>query len=157
VVQQLGDRVRQLHRAVDLGFPEFTRHVRTLGSELATTILSHYPTAAVRSVSLKSWPAWFTTVVIRVGEELARALIEAATQSVGAHHGEPYRLQVSYACEDIDLLRRRLRALESDIEQRLAQHQVGQLLTTIDGIGPQTAACIMAEVGDPAPLCQPQG
>src|ERR1700726_1516095 len=24
VVQQLGDRVRQLHRAVDLGFPEFT-------------------------------------------------------------------------------------------------------------------------------------
>jgi transposase len=38
VVQQLGDRVRQLHRAVDLGFPEFTRHVRTLGSELATTI-----------------------------------------------------------------------------------------------------------------------
>jgi transposase len=69
---------------------------------------------------------------------------------VGAHHGEPYRLQVRYACEDIDLLRRRLRALERDIEQRLAQHQVGQLLTTIDGIGPQTAACIMAEVGDPA-------
>ena len=54
VVQQLGDPVRQLHRAVDLGFPEFTRHVRTLGSELATTILSHYPTAATcRSVSVK--------------------------------------------------------------------------------------------------------
>lgn len=30
VVQDLGDRVRQLHRLVDLGFPEFTRHVRTL-------------------------------------------------------------------------------------------------------------------------------
>ena len=44
MVQQLGDRVRQLHRAVELGFPEFTRHVRTLGSELATTILAHYPT-----------------------------------------------------------------------------------------------------------------
>jgi phage shock protein A len=58
----------------------------------------------------------------QVGEDLARALIEAATQSVGAHHGESYRLQVRYACEDIDLLRRRLRALESDIEQRLAQH-----------------------------------
>jgi transposase len=28
--------------------------------------------------------------------------------------------------------------------------QVGQLLITIDCIGPQTAACIMAEVGDPA-------
>jgi transposase len=52
VVQQLGDRVRQLHGAVDLGFPEFTRHVRTLGSELATTILSHYPTAAAQRKSL---------------------------------------------------------------------------------------------------------
>jgi transposase len=50
----------------------------------------------------------------------------------------------------VDLLRRRLRALESDIERRLVQHEVGKLLTTIDGIGPQTAACIMAELGDPA-------
>jgi transposase len=31
VVQQLGDRVRQLHRAVDLGFPEFTRHSAHFG------------------------------------------------------------------------------------------------------------------------------
>lgn len=151
VVQQLGDRVRQLHRAVDLGFPELTRHVRTLGSELATTILALYPTAAAfRSVLVKKLARLVYDGRHQVGEELARTLIEAAKQSVGAHHGEPYRLQVHYACEDIDLLRRRLRALERDIEQRLAQHQVGQLLTTIDGIGPQTAACIMAEVGDPA-------
>jgi transposase len=90
----------------------------------------------------------------RFAEELARALIEAATQSVGAHHGEPYRRQVRYACEDIDLLRRHLRALERDLEQRLAKHQVGELLTTIDGIGPQTAACIMVEVGDPPDLSE---
>jgi transposase len=41
----LGDRLRQLHRAVDLGFPEFMNHVRTLESELAIAILSRYPTA----------------------------------------------------------------------------------------------------------------
>jgi hypothetical protein len=34
----------------------------------------------------------------QVGEELARALVEAAKQWVGAHHGEPYRLEVRYAC-----------------------------------------------------------
>jgi transposase len=44
--QDFGDRVRQLHRLVDLGFPEFTRHVRDLGSELATALLRAYPTAA---------------------------------------------------------------------------------------------------------------
>jgi hypothetical protein len=44
--QDFGDRVRQLHRLVDLGFPEFTRQVRDLGSELATGLLREYPTAA---------------------------------------------------------------------------------------------------------------
>ena len=157
VVQQLGDRVRQLHRAVDLGFPEFTRHVRTLGSELATTILSHYPTAAAfRSMSVKKLARLVYDGRHQVGEELARALIEAATQSVGAHHGEPYRLQVRYACEDIDLLRRRLRALESDIEQRLAQHQVRSVA---DHDRRHWAANRRLHYGRgrrPRPLCQPQ-
>ena len=38
LVQDFGDRVRQLHRLVDLGFPEFTRYVRTLDSELASAM-----------------------------------------------------------------------------------------------------------------------
>src|ERR1700730_1106348 len=44
--KDFASRLRQLHRAVDLGFPEFTRHVHTLESQLAATILSRYPTAA---------------------------------------------------------------------------------------------------------------
>ena len=46
LVQDVGDRLRQLHRLVDLGFPEFTRYVRGLDSALATAILHDYPTAA---------------------------------------------------------------------------------------------------------------
>lgn len=150
VLRQLGDRVRHLHRAVDLGFPEFTRYVHILQSELATTILSRYPTAAaLRKISVKKLAKLVYDGSHHLGETLARSLIEAAKQSVGAHHSEPYQLQVRYACEDIELLRRRLRSLEGDIERRLMQHEVGKLLTTIDGIGPQTAACIMAETGDP--------
>jgi transposase len=64
LVQQFGDRVRQLHRAVDLGFPEFTRHIRTLDSELATAVLGHYPTAAaLRPYRSKDSPASVMTVV----------------------------------------------------------------------------------------------
>ena len=44
--QDFDDRVRQLHRLVDLGFPEFTRYVRSLDSMLATCLLAEYPTAA---------------------------------------------------------------------------------------------------------------
>src|SRR5207253_2706790 len=66
------------------------------------------------------------------------------------HHGAAYRLQVRYACEDLDLLRRRLRTLERDIERTLDDHEIGTLLTTIEGIGPQTAARLIAELGNPA-------
>jgi len=151
LVQDFGDRVRQLHRLVDLGFPEFTRYVRSLDSELATAILHDYPTAAAfPGVSVRRLAALRYDGRHRVGDELAHALLDAAARSVGRHHGEAYRIQVRYACEDLDLLRRRIRTLEGDIERMLDRHEVGALLTTIDGIGPQTAARLVAELGDPA-------
>jgi transposase len=151
LVQDVGDRLRQLHRLVDLGFPEFTRYVRGLDSALATAILHDYPTAAAfTGVSVRRLAGLRYDGRHHVGDELAHALIDAAARSVGRHHGEAYRLQVRYACEDLDLLRRRLRTLEGDIERLLDRHDVGPLLTTIDGIGPLTAARLVAELGDPA-------
>jgi transposase len=151
LLQDFGDRVRQLHRLVDLGFPEFTRYVRGLDSELASTILHDYPTAAAfRGVSVKRLAALRYDRRHRVGLDLARTLVEAARHSVGQHHSPAYRVQVRYTCQDLDLLRRRLRELDHDIDGKLREHEVGRLLTTIDGIGPQTAACLIAELGDPA-------
>jgi len=150
-VQELGDKVRQLHRAVDLGFPEFTRHVQTLDSELALSILSELPTAAAY---VRITPVWLTRLKYdgrhKVGRELAEALCQAAKVSVGRHHGPAYQTQVRFACQDIRTLKQRLRELEGDIEKTLDRHEVGKLLVTIDGIGPQTAARIVATVGDPA-------
>jgi transposase len=149
LMQDFGDRVRQLHRLVDLGFPEFTRHVRSLDSELATAILHEHPTAeAFLGLSWKRLAKLCYDGRHKVGEEIARGLVEAAKVSVGRHHGPAYRVQVRYACEDLDLLRRRLRQLDSDIERTLDDHEVGTLLTTIDGIGPTTAARLIAEFGD---------
>lgn len=151
LMQDFGDRVRQLHRLVDLGFPEFTRYVNTLDSELASAILHDYPTAeAFRGVSAKRLAHLRYDGRHKVGPELARDLIAAAERSVGSHHSEPYRIQVRYTCEDLDTLRRRLRALDRDIDGKLAQHEVGSLLTSIEGIGSQTAARLIATLGDPA-------
>jgi len=109
---EFADRLRQLYRAVDLGFREFTRYVRTLESQLATTILSRYPTAAsFRGVSVKKLARIIYDGSHKIGEALARDLIEAAEKSVGAHHSEPYRLRIKYLCEDLELLRRRLKDL----------------------------------------------
>jgi hypothetical protein len=87
--------LRQLQRAVDLGFPEFTRYVRTLESQFATMILSRYPTAALfRGVSVKKLARIVYDGSHKIGEELAHALIEAAEryearlndQDIGAIH-----------------------------------------------------------------------
>lgn len=149
--QDFDDRVRQLHRLVDLGFPEFTRYVRTLDSRLATCLLAEYPTAHAfaratprRLAKLRYDGRHF------VGPELAEQLVEAAKRSIGQHHGPAYRLQARHICQDLDLWRRRLAEVEHDIENLLDTHEVGRLLTTIDGIGPQSAARLIAAVGDPA-------
>jgi transposase len=151
LLQDCGDHLRQLHRAVDLSFPEFTRYVRSLNSELATTLLARYPSAAaLGKVSVKRLASLRYDGRHRVGETLAQELHDAAKISVGRHQSEPYQLRIRYACEDIVRLRQRLYELDADIARRLERHQVGKLLTTIEGIGPQTAACIIAELGDPA-------
>src|SRR5262249_19051628 len=141
LMQDFGDRVRQLHRLVDLGFPEFTRYVRTLDSELATAILHDYPTAAAfRGLSVRRLGGLRYDGRHLVGLDLARQLIDAARRSVGQHHSATYRLQIRYACDDLDILRSRLRDLDRDLDGKLREHEIGRLLTTIDGIGPQTAA-----------------
>lgn len=149
--QDFDDRVRQLHRLVDLGFPEFTRYVRTLDSQLATSLLAEYPTAeAFARASPKRLAKLRYDGRHKIGEALAGQLVEAARRSVGQHHGPAYALQARHICQDLDLWRRRLAEIERDIEGLLDAHEVGRLLTSIEGIGPHSAARIVAAVGDPA-------
>jgi len=151
LVQDFGDRVRQLHRLVALGFPEFKRYVHGLDSALATAILRHYPTAeAFVGVRPRVLAKLKYDGVHLVGPELANQLLEAAKKSVGRHHGHAYRIQVQFFCEDLDVLRRRIKDLDRDIETKLGEHEVGMLLTTIDGIGPNTAARLISILGNPA-------
>ncbi len=162
--QDFDDRLRQLHRVepggspglVDLGFPKLTRYVRTLDSQLATSILADYPTAhAMAQATPRRLAKLRYDGRHLVGPELAAQLIDAARRSVGAHHGGAYRVQVRDICQDLDLWRRRLAERQGDIKRLLEDHEVGALLTSIDGIGPQTAARLIAELGDPARFDSP--
>lgn len=149
LLQDFTDRERQLHRLLDLGFPEFPRYVSDVGSAQATAILQAYPTAAAfASTSVKQLAALRYAGRHTVSPRLAAALLAAAAQSVGQHHGEVYQVQVRDCCEDLDLLRRRLRTVEGDIQRRLAQHEVGTVLTTIGGIATKTAAHLVGIFDD---------
>lgn len=96
IKQDFEDRIRQLHRLVDLGFPEFTRYVKGMDTMLATTLLSECPTAAAFA---RTQPSRLAKLRYdgrhRVGEDLAGRLVEAAKRSVGQHHGLVYDMQAA--------------------------------------------------------------
>lgn len=156
-VQELGDKVRQLHRLVDLCFPELSRHVSDLGSHLATTIIQRWPTSSrLATQSVKKVAAVVYDGRRQIGEALATALVSDARKSVGRHHGPAYTTQAEYLCEDIAVLRSRIKRLDKDMSDTLAKHEVGTLLTSIDGIGETTAARLVAVLGDPSHFHSPE-
>jgi Transposase IS116/IS110/IS902 family len=55
-----------------------------------------------------------------------------------------------YACENVELLRSRVNEVDRGIRRQLEAHEVGKLLTSIIGIGVQTAAWLIGELGDRA-------
>jgi len=148
-MQDLGDRKRQLHRALDLVFPEFPSIVRELGSSKATTLLRRYPTSKDFAEASEGELANMTYGGrYAVGRELAKKLIATAKRSIAAHHAGPYRMQVIDFSEDIETLQKRLSRCESRIDKLVDRDDVAKLLTTIDGIGPITAARLVATFGD---------
>lgn len=151
LVQDRTEQINRLHRLINLGFPELTRHLKDLGSQLAIALLCEYPTAqALRGIRPKRLARLCYDGRHTVGEQRARELIEAAKVSVGSQHSAAHQRGVRYACEDLATLNRRLEQLDSEIADKLASHPLGQLLITIDGIGVNTAAHLIAELGDPA-------
>ncbi len=147
LMQDLGDRARQLHRALDLTFPEFTRHVGDLTSYVATAILAQYSTGKhLRHAKLRKLAELKTDGKHVVGEALAQALWDAAQRTVGGQHGPSIELQVRYASEDIATLRSRIAKLDKDISGAVDRHEIGRLLTTIDGVGNTTAALMISVV-----------
>lgn len=153
LVQDLGDSVRRLHRAIDLVFPEFTTVVKDLGTALATGILRQFPTAkAFESANADDLMQIRYDGRHWVSFQVANALVPLAKQSVGQHDASCYRRQVEHLCKTIDDLRGQIGEIDKEIKSLVKKHEVASLMTTIPGIGPQSAARIVAAVGDPSKL-----
>ena len=60
-----------------------------------------------------------------------------------------------FLCEDLVTLRKRVAQIDDDIEAVVDKHTVANLLSQMEGIGPNTAARIIAEVGNPADFSNP--
>jgi transposase len=151
VVSQLESQTRQttrlicqLHNLLARVFPELATLVRDLSSCWLLELLSRYPTptriARARFESLKS--------IAYLKPAKAALIQEAARNSVGSLSGEIAEALVEDSIREIVLSRQIEKRLKTLLRKTFATLPEGphKLLTTITGIGPATAAAIVAKV-----------
>jgi transposase len=149
-VQDASDRVRQLHRLIDLAFPEVTSMLRDMRSRRPIAILRRYPSARMMAkADVNELAELVYDGRHRVGSELARTLVELAERSIGRDTATA-ELIVPQLCDDIERFRQRISELDRSIKAAVERHELGRLLTTIPGISTQCAARLLGEVGDPS-------
>jgi transposase len=149
-VQDMGDKVRQLHCQMDLAFPEVGRVFRNLGCLEATCILARHPSArALAKARVHNIARLVPKGGRRIRPGIADAIVDLAKNSVGAN-AEVAAVVVPQLCGDIDRLRVRIAALDVRLESLVSEHELGDLLVSIPGIGFPTAARLLGEIGDPA-------
>jgi transposase len=151
VVSQLESQTRQttrllcqLHNLLARVFPELATIVRDLSSCWLLELLSRYPTPAriarARPESLES--------IAYLKSEKASLIQQAARNSVGSLTGEIAEALVGDSIREILLSRQIEKRLKKLLRKSFTALPDGphKLLTTITGIGPCTAAAIVAKV-----------
>ncbi len=151
LVQDLGDRVRQLHRQVDLVFPELSSIIKDLSTHRATALLGRWPTASkLGAASVDEVAALRYDGRHRIGRPLAERLVAAARATIAQHAGPTHELIVPMICDDVRRAHARLKEVDEQLRRATEANPVGKLLMSVPGIGPISAAAILAEVGNPA-------
>lgn len=151
LVQDQGDRVRLLHRHIDLAFPEFTRVIKDISSQRSLAILTQWPTAAaLREASFEEVAELRYDGRHRVGDELASQLIAHATASVGQHSGAATACIIRVLCQQLRTLAEQVSLITEQVRAAVDASELGKLLISIPGIAHVTAARLLGEVGNPA-------
>ncbi len=141
----------QLHSLVVISFPEFLQVMGDVKSASAQHLLRHYPTA--EAIVTLGGPV-LGDVLRKVSrgklkEDRARALFEAATESVGVREGRSSMLlEIRLMLDTIDTYDRFVYSVEAEMERYLDQIPYSRIVLSIKGIGPVTAAGLIGEVGD---------
>jgi transposase len=141
----------QLQSLLAISFPEFLQVMTDVKSASAQHLLRHYPTAE-EIVTLGQ--ASLATLLRKVSrgklrEDRARALFEAANESVGVRAGRSSMLlEIRLMLETIASYDRFVDGLETEMVRHLEQIPYSRSILSLKGIGLVTVAGLIGEVGD---------
>jgi transposase len=141
---------QRLYRLVELGFPELLEEFDHPHGRIAREVLRLAPTAAAASrrrtatlADANKGPGHH-----RLGQARAERLRAAAADTIAVPELEPEVVfEVGLLLDQYDLLERQIEAADAHVAA-LLDGELARRLQTIPGVGPATAATLIAEIGD---------
>jgi transposase len=132
-------------------FPEFLQVMKDVKTASALYVLRHHPAPRdIVNLGVSALASLLRKVSRgKLREDRARALFEAAHESVGIRDGrDSMFLEVRLILETIASYDRFIEGLEAEMVRHLEQIPYSHIILSLKGIGPVTAAGLIGEVGD---------
>lgn len=146
---QIGDGKRKLLSVLDRVFPEYETAFSSVFLAASRRLLAAAASAhEIAEFDLAELAQLLQSASRgRFGQAQAEIVQNLARQSVGVTFlADAAQVEMRCLLAQIDLLEEQRRQVDQAVEQLMAQ--VPQFLITIPGVGPVTAAAILAEIGD---------
>lgn len=141
----------QLQTLLASFFPEFLQVMTDVKTATAMHLLRHYPTQeGIVALGEPGLAALLRKVSRgKLREDRARALFEAAQESVGVREGRTgMLLEIGLLLDTIGFYDRFIDGLELEMARQLEQIPYSHVILSLRGIGAVTAAGLIGEVGD---------
>jgi transposase len=151
LVAESTQRKNKLTAICDELFPEFTRLLRNPNLPTALALRERFPTpATLAAASLRELRA-ARGRTCSVSDAKLQELQQLAGQSIGTKDSARVRglvVEQKQLIRELHLIAEHLAELETEIAQVVEGSREGKILTSIPGIGPQTAATLIAMIGN---------
>lgn len=148
--EQLIALSNQIHRWLDIRFPEFITVFKDWGGKTAQATLKHFPTPArVVAAGAQGLLAIWQEHLKRSSLKRAERLVQAAAQSIGRTAGsEAAEAVLMNLLAQYDMIAGQRQMIEQLMQELLVRVPNAGKLLEIKGVGMVTAAVIMSEIGD---------
>ncbi|MBP1963058.1 IS110 family transposase [Paenibacillus aceris] len=151
VVKRLVSAVNQIHRWVDIVFPELRQVFKILTCKGALVTLRLFPLPAdlCKLESTDVIAGWKTFMKRHSGARRAKLLIDLAKRSVGSTQAtHAYKLHLEHLLEEYDLASTQLRRIEDEAKSVLKRIPYTSKILAITGISAIALAGVLGESGD---------
>ncbi|SFE61674.1 Transposase IS116/IS110/IS902 family protein [Paenibacillus algorifonticola] len=151
IVHRLVSVKNQIHRWVDIVFPELRLVYKHLIGPGSLATLRLFPTSAdLQKLTVRQViDGWKTVMKRHSGERRAGELLALAARSVGAKHAErAYKLHLQQLLAEYDLATEQLQVIEDEVAAALIRIPLAEPLLAIKGMSILSVAGILGEAGD---------